>query len=73
MPIRERRRRRLFWPYCHFGPWGHGPYGPPPPPPWWTQRWSREDEREHLEEYIAMLKEEIEEAEHYLEEIEKQE
>ncbi|MEW6739910.1 MAG: DUF5320 domain-containing protein [Nitrospirota bacterium] len=75
MPIRLRRRMRLYWPYCRYEGWGwHHPYGPyaaPPPPPWWTERPTAEDEIEDLKEHIEMLKEELKAAEEDLKELEK--
>lgn len=73
MPIR--RRLRLFCPYCHhMGPWQHpiSPYGPPPG---WSGGWgwgrpSREEEKEYLDEYIEMLKEELVAAEEYRKKLE---
>lgn len=72
MPIR--RRLRLCWPYgypmgpCHH-PMPH--YGPPPG---WagTRGWRRptpEEEKEYLDDYIEMLKEELAAAEEYRKEV----
>ena len=74
MPIRARRRLHLCWPHHHLGPWHHpfAPYGPPSAwgPPWWGPRPSPEEEKQALADYIAALKEEIEDAEAYLKELE---
>jgi hypothetical protein len=67
MPLRMRRRMRLYWPYCQ---WHHYvPYAPPPP--WFTGRPTREEEVEDLKEHIEMLKEELKAAEEELKELEK--
>lgn len=67
MPLRTRRRSRLYWPYCQ---WHHYvPYVPPPP--WMMGRPSREEEVEDLKEHIEMLKEELNAAEEELKELEK--
>jgi hypothetical protein len=69
MPIR--RRLRLFWPYGHhWGPCHHPmtPYGPPPG--WGWGRPTPEEEKEYLDEYIEMLKEELAAAEEYRKELE---
>jgi hypothetical protein len=73
----RRFRRRTYWPvgpcwhhmwYGPYGPWGPcGPYGPPPE---WRPEGSKE-ETELLKEHIAMLKDELKEAEKRLEELEK--
>ena len=73
MPTRARRRLHLCWPH-QFGPW-HQPfagYGPAPgwSPPWWGARPSREDEKQALSDYIAALKEELQDAEEHLKELE---
>lgn len=71
MPIR--RRLRLCWPYGHHcGPWHHPvtPYGPPPGWGWGWGRPTPEEEREYLDEYIEMLKEELAAAEEYRKELE---
>jgi hypothetical protein len=72
MPIRTRRRMRLYWPYCHHYVWHHpyGPYGPPPPP-WWMEEPTPEEEKEDLKEHIEMLKEELKSAEARIKELEK--
>jgi hypothetical protein len=75
MPIRSRRRLRLFWPYGHpWGPWQHPmpPYGGPPG---WGGGWgwgrpTAEEEKEYLAEYIEMLKDELAAAEAYRKELE---
>ena len=41
-------------------------------PPWWASRVSREEEKEALETYIAALKEELEDAEEHLRELEQE-
>jgi hypothetical protein len=73
MPIRARRRLHLCWPH-HYGPWHHplAPYGPPPAwgPPWWGTRPGPEEEKQALADYIAALKEELEDAEAHLKELE---
>lgn len=70
---RPRRRLRFFAP-PHLGPWHppFSPYGPHPGwgSPWWGQRPSLEEEKEALSDYIATLKEELQEAEAYLKELE---
>ena len=71
MAGRIRRRMRLFGPYGHGGPWFQSapPYGPGFG--WgWHRRPTLEDEKEYVEEYIAMLKEELATAEEYLQELE---
>ena len=71
MPIQRRRRLRLFWPYCHHGgAWPHPmpPYGPPPG--WGWGRPTPEEEKEYLDNYIEMLKEELAAAEEYRKELE---
>lgn len=68
MPIRLRRRLRM-WPYCGYWGWWHHPYGPPPP--WWTERPTKKEEIEALKEHIEMLKEELKAAEEELKESEK--
>ncbi|MEJ2177198.1 MAG: DUF5320 domain-containing protein [Gammaproteobacteria bacterium] len=71
MPIQRRRRLRYFWPHgCHMGPWHHpmSPYGPPPG--WGWGRPTPEEEKEYLDEYIEMLKEELAAAEEYRKELE---
>jgi hypothetical protein len=72
MPIQRRRRLRLFWPPgYHMGPWNH-PIHYGPPPGWSGCGWNRptnEEEKEYLDEYIAMLKEELA-AEEYRKELE---
>jgi hypothetical protein len=73
MPIRARRRARLYWPYCqHWAHWhpGYGPYGPPPP--WSMRPPSPEDEKEALLDYIEMLQEELADAEAHLKELEQE-
>jgi hypothetical protein len=73
MPIQRRRRLRLFWPYGHH--WGALPhpmshYGPPPG--WGGWGWGRptpEEEKEYLDDYIEMLKEELAAAEEYRKEL----
>jgi hypothetical protein len=48
------------------------PYGPPPG--WgWGRRPSAEEEKEYLDEYIEMLKEELSAAEEYRKELEESE
>lgn len=73
MSTRARRRLHLCWPH-HFGPWQQpfAPYGPPAAwgPPSWGARPSREDEKQALADYIAALKEELEDAEEHLKEVE---
>jgi hypothetical protein len=72
MAIRARRRLHLCWPH-QFGPWHQpfAPYGPPTwGPPWWAPRPSREDEKQALVDYIAALKEELQDAEEHLKELE---
>lgn len=75
MPIRRRQRLRLFWPYGHpMGPWHHPmhPYGPPSGwgPGWGWGRPSAEEEKEYIDDYIEMLKEELAAAEEYRKELE---
>jgi hypothetical protein len=69
MSRRARCRMQLCWPH-HRGPWHHayGPYGGPPP--WWGPRPTEDDEKQALSDYIAALKEELEEAEASLKELE---
>ncbi len=68
MPLRSRRRLRLYWPYCQ---WHHYvPYAPPPSP-WMAGRPTREEEVEDLKEHIEMLKVELKAAEEDLKELEK--
>jgi hypothetical protein len=56
------------------GPWHHPlpPYGPPPGGGWgWGwERPTPEEEKEYLDEYIEMLKEELAAAEEYRKELE---
>lgn len=75
---RPGRRLRFFSP-PHWG-WHHPfpPCGPHPGwgGPWWGSPWmgrrpSVEDEKEALAEYIATLKDELQEAEAYLKELER--
>ena len=71
MPIQRRRRLRLFWPHgYHMGPWHHPmpPYGPSPG--WGWGRPTPEEEKEYLDEYIEMLKEELATAEECRKELE---
>lgn len=73
MANRIRRHMRYFW--THGQPWGpwHHP-SPPYGPMWGWGRWqepSLDEEKELLDEYIAMLKEELETAEEYRKELEK--
>jgi hypothetical protein len=71
MSIQRRRRLRFFWPHgCHWGSWHHpmSPYGPPPG--WGWGRPTPEEEKEYLDEYIEMLKEELAAAEEYRKELE---
>jgi hypothetical protein len=68
MPLRSRRRSRLYWPYCQ---WHHYVPYVPPPPPWMMGRPSREEEVEDLKEHIEMLKEELKAAEEELKDLEK--
>ncbi len=74
MPVQRRRRMRLFWPPGYrIGPWHHpmAHYGPPPGWSGWC--WGRptpEEEKEYLDEYIEMLKEELATAEKYRKELE---
>ena len=81
MPKPARRRLRLFWPYGH--PWGpgHPPISPYGPPGWggglghgfgWG-RPTKEDEKDYLDDYIEMLKEELAAAEEYRKELESSE
>lgn len=70
MPIRQRRRLRLFWPYCHHSGTWHYPPAPFGPPPWWGPGRTAQAEKEMLSEYIEGLKEELEAAEEYLKELE---
>jgi hypothetical protein len=51
-----RRRLHFCWPH-HAGPWHHA-------------RPSREEEKQSLADYIATLKEELQDAEEYLKELE---
>ncbi len=75
MPMRARRRLHLGWGH-HFG-WHH-PLGMCPAcggpagwgPPWWASRPSRDEEKQMLTEYVAALKEELEDAEEHLKELE---
>ena len=70
MPIQRRRRLRMLWPYGHhMGPCHHpmSPYGPPPG--WGWGRPSLEEEKEYLDEYIEMLKEELAAAEEHRKEL----
>ena len=73
MPIQRRLRLRLFWPLgYHMGPWHH-PMHSGPPPGWGGWGWNRptkEEEKEYLDEYIEMLKEELSAAEEYRKELE---
>jgi hypothetical protein len=73
MPTRARRRLHLCWPH-HLGPWHQpfAPYGPAPAwgPPWWGPRLGREEEKQALSDYIAALKEELQDAEEHLKELE---
>lgn len=76
MPMRARRRLQLGWGH-HFG-WHH-PFGACPTcggPAGWSPRWaarpSREEEKESLQDYIAALKEELQDAEEYLKELEEE-
>lgn len=75
MSMRARRRLRLGWGH-HFGPWHHpfGPYGGSGMwgSPWWVPRVSRDEEKEALANYIAALKEELQDAEEHLRELEQQ-
>jgi hypothetical protein len=68
MPMHARRR---FWEY-EYGPWRQ-PFGAFGccfgGPPWW--RPSRREETQALKDYIADLKEELEDAEERLKEVEK--
>jgi hypothetical protein len=80
MPVRRRRRLRFFGPPgYHMGPWHHHPMAPPyGPPPGWGWGWGRpvpnaEEEKEYLDEYIEMLKEELAAAEEYRKELEESE
>ena len=80
MPIRRRRRLRLLWPYVQpMGPWHHPmhPYGPQPGGgPYWGWNWGRlslDEEKEYLDDYIEMLKEELAAAEEYRKELEEPE
>lgn len=74
---RSRRRLRFFSP-PHWGPWHHpGPFGPHFGwgSPWWGSPWmgqrpSIEEEKEVHSDYIATLREELEDAEVYLKELE---
>lgn len=71
----ERRRRRLRFfgaPGYHMGACHHPMhhYGPPPGWGWGWRRPSREDEKDYLDEYIEMLKEELAAAEEYRKELE---
>jgi hypothetical protein len=69
--MQQRRRQRLFWPYCqhwghpHWGPWSVAPFGPP----WW-ERPSADEEKEAISEHIDALKEELQAAEAYLKQLE---
>jgi len=72
MPIQRRRRLRMFWPYghpmdpCqhHMPPYGHtSGWG-------WGRRPTHEEEKEYLDDYIEMLKEELASAEEYRKELE---
>jgi hypothetical protein len=58
---------------CQMAPWHQPmpPYGPPPG--WGWGRPSLEDEKEYLDEYIEMLKEELAAAEEYRKELEEPE
>jgi hypothetical protein len=72
MADRIRRRMRYFC--THGQPWGpwHCP-SPPYGPIWGWGRWqepSVDEEKDFLDEYIAMLKEGIERAEEYRKELE---
>jgi hypothetical protein len=70
MPLRARRRLRLYWPYCHYcGGHHYGPYGPPSP--WMMGRPTTEEEVEDIKEHIEMLKEELKTAKKELKELEK--
>jgi hypothetical protein len=75
MPMRARRRLRLGWDH-HFGPWQHpfAPYGAAVSccPPWWTSRPSRDEEKQALADYVAALKEELDDAEEHLKELEEE-
>ena len=70
MPRRLRVRDRLFWShwgcsglhYPHWGPWG--------PPPWWVERFTENEEKEDLKDYVHMLKDEIDAAEERIKELE---
>jgi hypothetical protein len=68
MSRRARYRMHFCWPH-HYGPWHH-PYAPCGPPPWWGPRPSEEGEKQALSDYIAALKEELQETEEYLKELE---
>jgi len=67
MPLRQRIRRRIYWPYCQYGGHWHPPYFPLPP---WG-RPTREEEIEDLKDHIEILKEELKDAEEDLKEMEK--
>ena len=72
MANRFRRRMRYFWSHGHpWGPWHHPspPYGPMFG---WGGGWepSIEEEKEFVDEYIEMLKEELSAAEEYRKELE---
>lgn len=67
----KRRRMRLYCPYSH--PWEAlrhpmAPIGPPRGFGW--GRPTLEEEKEHLDEYIEMLKEELADAKEYRKELE---
>lgn len=64
----RRLRRHFCWPGS--GIWHHG-YAPycPLPPPWWGQRLSAKEEKESVEDYVDMLKEELQRAEEHLAEM----
>jgi hypothetical protein len=68
MPIRLRRRLRM-WPYCGYWGWWRHPYAPPPP--WWMERPTPEEEIEDLKDHIEVLREELKVAEQELKELEK--
>lgn len=66
-----RRRFRFFSPYGHHGgPWHHPMTSYGPPPGWGWGRPTLEEEKEYLDEYIEMLKEELSAAEEYRKELE---